>query len=97
MLVQLLTQISVVAQLHDHVEIVRRLESIHQLQYVAMIKLFHDKSFRHSISDLVVADELLLRHALHGINFTTITLLYFEDLAEGAFSEDLDHFEIGEF
>jgi len=58
--VQLLRQISMVAQLHHHVEIVWCLKGVHELEDVSMIESFHYLGFRDGVSDLIVVNQLLL-------------------------------------
>ena len=61
-----------------------------------MIKLLHNLSLSHGISDLVVANELLLGHGLHGVDDTTVTLLDTEDFTERSFAQDFDDLKVTE-
>ena len=85
-----------VAQFHHHVQVVRRLEGVPELEDVAVVELLHDLGLGDGIAHLVVADQLLLAHRLHGKDLPCVALTHPEDLAEGAFAEDLKHLEVRE-
>ena len=54
--VELLAEVAVITQLHHHVQVVRGLERVHELEHVAVVKLLHDESLCDCVSDLVVTD-----------------------------------------
>ena len=62
-----------------------------------MIKLFHYLGLGDSVPDLVVVNQLLLRHGLHGVDFPAVPLANLKHFAERALVKDLNDFEVAEF
>ena len=81
-LIQLLREVTILTQLHDHVQVVRRLKAKHQLQNIRVVHLSHDLGLCHCVPDLIVVDKSLLLHGLHGVHLSTVDFLHFEDLSE---------------
>lgn len=65
--VQLLAQVSILNELHHHMQMVRRLECVFQPEHVRMIECFHDVSLSDCVFNLVVRNEELLLHRLHRV------------------------------
>ncbi len=86
MQVKLLGEVAMLAQLHDHVHVVWRLESVHKLENIAVVELAHNLGLCHSISHLAIVNQLFLRHRLHRINHPRRLFLHLEYFAERPFS-----------
>ena len=70
------------AQFHHHMQILWCLEAILEFEYVGMVHLTHDLSLCDSVPDLIVVDQSLFLHRLHGIDLTSCFILHFKDSTE---------------
>jgi len=94
--VELLSQVSVLAKLHDHVQVFGCLEGVHQAEHVRVVKLSHDLGLLNCVLDLVVRDQYRLLHRLHGIQLLVVSLLHLVDLSKRTFAQKFQHLEVFE-
>lgn len=90
----MLTQISILYQFHDHMQMFRRLESIIKPQHEWMAQLSHYFGFGDCVLDLVVGNQELLLHRFHRIHSLRCLVLHLEYLAEGPFAQKFNNLEI---
>lgn len=88
-LVQHLRKIPILTVLNAHVQMLRSLESVDQVQEIRVIQSLHDVGFRDSVFYLVIADQVLLLHYFESDDLPGILLLALEHTAEGSLADQL--------
>mmetsp|Transcript_4315 Transcript_4315/g.16141 ORF Transcript_4315/g.16141 Transcript_4315/m.16141 type:complete len:211 (+) Transcript_4315:2445-3077(+) len=87
-------QVPAVHEVHDEVELLRRLERVSQRDYERVVDHGEDVALRLHVVRLLSLDDDLLLHHLHGVHRSGVLLAHLEHLAERALSHEAQHLEI---
>lgn len=91
-----LRKVSALTILQSHVQILRRLESVNELEEERMVDSLHNLSFTHRVLYLVVANELLFLHDLKSKDLVRVFFYALKHPSKGPLANFLDHFEVFE-
>ena len=73
----MLAQVTILNELHHHMQMIRRLKRVIELETEWMVELPHDLSLGHRVLNLLVLDQLRLRHGLERENLLLRLAWYF--------------------
>eukprot|EP00445_Apocalathium_hangoei_P044165 CAMPEP_0203985106 /NCGR_PEP_ID=MMETSP0360-20130528/5105_1 /ASSEMBLY_ACC=CAM_ASM_000342 /TAXON_ID=268821 /ORGANISM="Scrippsiella Hangoei, Strain SHTV-5" /LENGTH=357 /DNA_ID=CAMNT_0050924347 /DNA_START=244 /DNA_END=1313 /DNA_ORIENTATION=+ len=87
---EVVEELATIAEFHDHVELLRRLEGVVQVHYEGVGHGLQDASLGLRVLDLVPLDDVFLAEHLHGVDLLSTHVPHEHDLAVGALAQHLD-------